>query len=313
MPVSDQCREWNVDTGACSSCYTGYTLSNGQCVRDAAFGSNPSNPNCKDFSNGRCNECPFRAYFDANGICQFVNGQCQTWDLQDGHCLTCYNGYNLDNGACVQAPLADPSVSDVGCKVWEGAVCLECSLRWVFNAQGVCIPVSDICRTWDNNGQCLTCYQGFNLQNGQCEFVPNTQSPPDRGCAEWDWANLVCKKCSNNWVSVNGVCVAVSDQCRTHDANGACTACYRGYAVDNGQCVLAPAMPAAPTMLGCKIWNWDTQVCQECSKYWHFNADGVCVPVSDLCATYDPANGQCLTCFGGYQINQGICALVPPQ
>ena len=175
------------------------------------------------------------------------------------------------------------------------------------------MPVADLCRTWDNNGLCLTCYPGYSLANGQCEFQPNTQATPDLGCAEWDLQNLACLRCSEHWVSVNGICVPVSDQCRTNDANGACTACYRGYNLDNGQCVLAPAAPIAPAMLGCKLWNWDTQSCQECSNFWYFNADNVCVPVSDLCATYNATNGQCLTCYGGYQINQGICALIPPQ
>ena len=30
--VSDQCKTWNVSTGACLSCYDGWTLSNGACV-----------------------------------------------------------------------------------------------------------------------------------------------------------------------------------------------------------------------------------------------------------------------------------------
>ena len=41
-----------------------------------------------------------------------------------------------------------------------------------------------------------------------------------------------------------------------------------------------------PSDLGCKTWDWDNQVCLECSKNWISTKDG-CVPVNDHCAAHD--------------------------
>ena len=115
--------------------------------------------------------------------------------------------------------------------------------------------------------------------------------PTDAGCHTWN--NGVCEACSKNWVfDANGICVPVSADCRTHDANGLCTGCWKGYDNVDGGCVFSPSNTQGPTMQGCKIWNWDAQTCSECSNWWYFNADGVCTEVSALCASHD-ANGAC--------------------
>lgn len=46
---------------------------------------------------------------------------------------------------------------------------MRCAERAYFGPKGLCIAVSDFCRTWDNyDGFCLTCYKGYNLMNGEC-------------------------------------------------------------------------------------------------------------------------------------------------
>lgn len=61
VPVNDHCSEWN-PSGACTSCYNGYILSNGRCSQ-------------------------------GNSLCSTSNS--------DGACMTCYTGYVLSNGNCV--------------------------------------------------------------------------------------------------------------------------------------------------------------------------------------------------------------------
>ena len=125
------------------------------------------------------------------------------------------------------------------------------------------------------------------MNNGNCEFSTAHSAPTDGGCQEWDWAAQTCLACSKNWVSnSNGICVPVSADCRTHNEAGHCTGCYKGYDLnevrdaDNNlidvTCVYSPSNTAAPAMFGCKIWNWDSQTCEECSNFWFRNADGVC-------------------------------------
>ena len=180
------------------------------------------------------------------------------------------------------------------------------------NANGVCISVSDICRTHDPNGLCLTCYAGYDLANGNCVFSPsNNATPSDLGCKTW--VNGSCTECSQSFVfDSNGVCVPVSTDCRTHDASGACTGCFKGYDLVNGACVFSPSNNQGPSMVGCKLWNWDAQTCSECSPYWYFDASGVCAEVSALCASSD-ANGACTGCFSGFVLNNGVCEVAPRE
>lgn len=308
--VSDFCATWDKATGDCLSCYSGYDLSNGTCCVSLSH-NDPSDPGCAswDWNNNVCLKCSNNWVFNSNKVCVQVSSQCNTFD-STGACVSCYTGYNLVNGACVLAPVQQ--VSDVGCASWNWnkQICLQCSNNWVFNANKVCVPVSDQCNTFDSTGACLSCYTGYNLNNGNCVLAP-TQSVSDVGCATWNWNKQLCLQCSNNWVfNANKVCVPVSDQCNTFDSTGACLSCYVGYNLNNGKCTLAPVQQVSD--VGCASWNWNKQVCLQCSNNWVFNANKVCVPVSDQCNTFD-SNGNCLSCYVGYNLNNGKCVLAPVQ
>lgn len=134
-----------------------------------------------------------------NKICVPVSDQCATHD-QAGYCTSCYKGYALQYGKCVLA--AVQKVNDAGCATWdwESQCCLKCSVRYYFNSQRKCVPVSDSCQTYnESSGACTSCYSGYVLNGGECQM-----------------GNSLCK-CS--------------------DSNGACTECYQGYLLNNGNCV----------------------------------------------------------------------------
>ena len=304
VPVSDQCASHN-EFGACTSCYEGYNLNNGRCVE--APEERPSDEGCAtwDWKNRRCLECSEHWVFNSNGRCVVVSDQCASHD-DSGACTSCYVGYNLQSGSCVKAPEERPS--DVGCATWDwtGKRCLECSENWVFNSQGRCVVVSDQCASHDASGSCTSCYKGYDLNNGRCELAPE-RKPSDVGCAQWDWDRQLCLQCSKRWVfNSQRVCVPVSDQCATHNGAGDCASCYKGYRLDNGRCVEAPVQGVSD--VGCGTWDWDNQVCLECSKNWVFNSNRVCVPVSDHCASHD-ASGACTSCYKGFLLNNGKCEM----
>ena len=186
-----------------------------------------------------------------------MSDQCQTWDPKSGFCLSCYGGYNLSNGFCNASPVQTPS--DAGCSLWDTGfkVCLQCSQRYYFNDKK-CVPVNDQCKTWESStGRCTTCYNGYDLQlDGACQLSTKNISPSDNGCANWDWINQKCLQCSNNWVFNSvGVCMPVSDQCKTFDLSGSCLSCYNGYNLDSGKCALAPTKIVAD--VGCGLWDWN--------------------------------------------------------
>ena len=229
-------------------------------------------------------------------------------------------GYDLVNGACEFSPSNTQGPSMLGCKIWnwDAQTCSECSPFWVFDSNNVCVEVNALCATHDAAGACTGCYSGFTLNNGICEVTPH-QPVSDVGCHTWEAG--VCTACSKNWVfNSNGVCVPVSDQCQTHDLTyGWCTSCYAGYDltevldannnVVDVTCNFSPSNTAAPADLGCKLW--EAGVCKECSKNWYFDANGVCQPVSDLCKTFDAADGLCLDCYAGYIREAGQCVRAP--
>ena len=58
---------------------------------------------CAEWDNLSCQKCAERAYFGQIGFCNPVSDYCRTWDTYDGYCLTCYKGYTLDNGECIES------------------------------------------------------------------------------------------------------------------------------------------------------------------------------------------------------------------
>ena len=83
--------------------------------------------------------------------------------------------------------------------------------------------------------------------------------------------------------------------------------CYRGFDLVQGQCLISDNAKTRPADPGCKIWDWDQQVCTQCSYRWVFLPNATCKQVSDLCDTYS-GNGSCLTCYKGYALSKaGNC------
>lgn len=58
-------------------------------------------------------------------------------------------------------------------------------------------------------------------------------------------------------------------------------------------------------------------ICIECSFRSVFDANRRCKEVSTLCNTYDLTTGKCMSCYGGYTLNNGACvstaSLLPPN
>lgn len=210
------------------------------------------------------------------------------------------------NGSC---GVTATSTTNSGCAQWNKKVCTKCSVRFYFNSENICIPVSDNCRDWDSNGQCTTCYNGYSAVNGSCVISAQplgNEVSNNLYCAKW--TDSACSACAQRtFVNSHGICELVSDNCNTWDKlNGACLSCYAGYDLVNGTCETSASNTALPTDGGCK--TWEKGICKECSSYWTFNANGACIPVSDQCKTYDSSKGECLTCYKGYDLINGSCA-----
>jgi hypothetical protein len=137
---------------ACTSCYSGYTLSNGNCI--ISGGVTNLDPNCAQFQNGQCISCSSRSYMTPQG-CTLVDPECQVWTAY-GICTKCYSGYTVLNGGCIlqtQTPVITQTI---------------CYYRQVL-ISGVCVQVNGQCQTWSSvTALCTSCYVGYTLQSGAC-------------------------------------------------------------------------------------------------------------------------------------------------
>lgn len=60
---------------------------------------------------------------------------------------------------------------DPNCKTVAVSICGECYPSFYFNAsEGKCIPVNPLCKTVTNKNQCTSCYEGYQLANGDCSI-----------------------------------------------------------------------------------------------------------------------------------------------
>ena len=103
----------------------------------------------------------------------------------------------------------------------------------------------------------------------------------------------------------------MNENCKAYNADGLCSACFKGYDLVNGACVSSPRNNAQPADLGCARWDWDNQVCLECSKGWTANSDKKCTPVNDQCSSWN-TKGSCLSCFPGYIVSGTTCTQSNP-
>jgi hypothetical protein len=116
-------------------------------------------PQCTRYVNNVCQGCNFGYYLSLQG-CMSIDPNCLFWSSNS--CTQCGQGYQILNGRCSLSSAATvftPSSSTSSQS--------SCFFRQVF-VNGSCVQVNDSCKTWDEKGQCTSCYGGYTLGAGQC-------------------------------------------------------------------------------------------------------------------------------------------------
>jgi hypothetical protein len=91
--------------GKCLTCYVGFLLEEGACVKDEDF---LSDVNCAEFVEGHCVKCSIGFYFDDDNLCQVVSPLCKAFDPSNGKCTECYVGFENVDGKCELMEVLDP-------------------------------------------------------------------------------------------------------------------------------------------------------------------------------------------------------------
>lgn len=101
--INTLCSKFDYTLKKCTACYSGYALYQGDCTDYSKLANLPGyNANCKVYDDaGNCLEC-FERFYLSGGKCQEVSPYCKTYNPIKGYCLSCYDGYHIDEfGQCV--------------------------------------------------------------------------------------------------------------------------------------------------------------------------------------------------------------------
>ena len=110
---------------------------------------------------GACSQCDGELIL-VDQLCLPPIQNCSEYNLSTGECLTCQSYFQVFEGECM--PLLDQF-----CSVFNGTTCLQCSENYYFSAEGRCLQVDPLCKTHNQQGHCLSCFNGYSLSNGACE------------------------------------------------------------------------------------------------------------------------------------------------
>lgn len=218
------CKTSNLTDGTCLSCFPGYSLNAGMCA--VSF----QDPNCQkwDSAKSACTLCSTKFFIDTFGKCRQISPLCKTFDPIVGICLSCYPGYVLANGLCMVGGAAN---SDVGCQVFNNSVCQQCYKGFYLDFSGKCRQSNPLCKTTDPaNGNCLSCYQGYVVAQGNCTVSTSSTSSVDSNCKSTDQSGI-CTSCYSGYYLTPGMaCQKMDANCKTYTpALNACASCYGGY------------------------------------------------------------------------------------
>jgi hypothetical protein len=184
--------------------------------------------------------------------------------------------------------------------------------------------VNPLCKSWNNQNLCLSCYDGYILTTfGTCA-TSNTQtvtySSSDLPAVMDPFCNLyskkVCIQCApRTYFGANGICIQIDPNCQSWNNNtGACSQCYSGYVVTNvnfcsmiNPSVLTVQLKSSlNTDINC-LKSTSTGVCTQCIFRYVLNQNSVCIKVNDLCQEWNNTTALCTSCYGGYTLSNGSC------
>lgn len=151
---------------SCQICEASFLAIQGQCKKD------PSGCLSRTYQ-GICQFCGFGTQLVGRACIGVLN--CGAYDTS-GTCTKCKNGYSLNQGKCLdQRP---------ECVLQTAGVCTNCQAGYILNGFA-CIPQNVLppnCELYSQeDGYCLVCSPGYQLQHRYCrrvDLLTSLPSPP---------------------------------------------------------------------------------------------------------------------------------------
>jgi len=281
-----------------TSCPSGYTNVNQSCIA-CITGCKvcTSLSNCTTCqsglvlnANGSCtyppNNCSSGYYLNSLGNCSQCFPTCNTCNGgTSSNCLTCFSGYTLYNGVCIQ------NCNSTSYYSINLSSCLPCN-----SAFSNCTTCSSI--------GCTVCNVGFNVSAGACQQVcPNgtyLQNQQCISCSSYCIScsnSSSCNQCTNSSLILmdgqcytscptqtylsNGICLPCTQTCSICSTSSNCSSCITPYYLSNNSCIA-----------GCPNGTYG-------SNY-------ICLNCSLNCLLCTDAN-SCTSCATDYYLLNGTC------
>ena len=163
--------------------------------------------------------------------------------------------------------------------------------------------MAPLCQNFNQiGGKCQKCFPGYNIMADSSCLKQSLAV----GCISATQEG-VCSMCLAQYVlSLKGECVTRDLNCVLYEG-ATCTKCKMLYYLSKGKCIKETPKDKDPNCRINDLYNY----CQQCNPgYYVF--EGNCNLVDQLCRTYKQTNGDCLSCYDGYRLNNGRCYLNSP-
>ena len=134
------------------------------------------------------------------------------------------------------------------------------------------MPVSPLCQTWNDEGECKSCFDGYKLVIGICaletkeDAIANDLKDPN--C--FAYVNGTCEECAHRfYFNKERICTTVHPDCRSWDKlTGACTSCFDGFYLSGRNCLSSTGSKISLTTVIPTTLNNSTFVeIENCAEY----------------------------------------------
>lgn len=104
-------------------------------------------------------------------------------------------------------------------------------------------------------------------------------------------------------MNFSGLCQPISTSCNTYsDFDGTCLTCFPGYSLNIlGQCL------QGTVGAGCSTFDANG-ACTQCGTGYYLQS-GICNQIDPQCANFNTTSLQCVGCYSGYTILNGVCQI----
>ncbi|ELP90449.1 protein serine/threonine kinase, putative [Entamoeba invadens IP1] len=235
-----------VSNGKCLSCTENHILtSSTQCTYHI-------DDTCAIQNSYGCVRCILQNYSDDSGKCQLCDSNCITCVYNSSFCITCQNGYFMNEHRCVPNKELEES-----CSVFSvtGNGCYQCKSGY-YRLGLNCLRCSEKCSTCVNAENCVSCNTtNFLTNDGDC--IPQSSII---GCA-LNVTQNGCSKCSDSFYKYKeNQCAKCHTNCTLCSEENYCTSCINDYILEKGSCGLFSERE--------KCLKSNNSKCIEC-KFWY--------------------------------------------